>query len=94
MKQTQMVNVVPVHKKEDEMLVKYYCPIRLLSILGKILKELYIISFSFVFKVIDFSHLPNLVFFQEIHVLPNYSKTHEIQIAFDEDPTVDVRGVF
>ena len=72
MKQTQMVNVVPVHKKEDEMLVKYYCPIRLLSILGKLLKELYIIPFSFIFKVIDFSHLPNLVFFQEIHVLPSY----------------------
>ena len=54
------------------------------------MKELYIIPFSTIFKEIDFSHLPNLVFFQEIHV----SIIHEIQTAFDENPTVDVRGVF
>ena len=49
-------NVVPVHKKEDKMLIKNYRPISLPP------KK----------KVIDFSHLPNLVFFQVIHVLPNY----------------------
>ena len=65
-------NVVPVHKREDKMLVKNYRPISLLPIFEKCLKELYIIPFSTIFKEIDFSHLPNLVFFQEIHVLPNY----------------------
>ena len=29
------VNVVPVHKKEDKMLVKNYCPISLLPIFRK-----------------------------------------------------------
>ena len=67
-----MANVVPVHKKEDKMLIKNYHPISLLPIFGNCLKELYIIPFSTIFKVLDFSHLLNLVFFQEIHVLPNY----------------------
>ena len=49
-------NVVSVYKKENKMLVKNYRSISLLPF----------------FKVIDFSYLPNLVFFQEIHVLPNY----------------------
>ena len=56
------------------------------------MKELYIIPFLTIFKVIDFPHLPNLVFFQLIHVLLNYF--HEIQTVFDENPTVDIRGVF
>ena len=56
------------------------------------MKELYIIPFLTIFKVIDFPHLPNLVFFQLIHVLLNYF--HEIQTVFDENPTVDIRKVF
>ena len=63
------VNVVPVYKREDKMFVKNYRPISLFPIFGK---ELYIIPFLTIFKVIDFSHLRNLVFFQEVHVLPNY----------------------
>ena len=59
------------------------------------MKELYIIPFSTIFKVIDFSHLPNLVFIQEIYVLPQLlSIIHEIQAVFDENPNVDVTGVF
>ena len=86
--------VVPVHKKEDKMLVKNYRPISLLP-KKKCLKELYIIPFSTIFKVIDFSQLPNLVFFQVIHVLPQLLLIiHEIQTAFDENRTVDLRGVF
>ena len=42
-------NAVPVHKKEDEILVKNYCPISLLPILEKCLKELYTIPFSSIF---------------------------------------------
>ena len=41
--------------------------------LEKCLKDIYIyIIPSTIFKVIGFLHLPNLVFFQEINVLPNY----------------------
>ena len=65
-------NVVPPHKREDKMLVKIIALLVYFLFLEKCLKELYIIPFSTIFKVIDFSHLPNLVFFQEIHVLPNY----------------------
>ena len=66
------VNVVPDHKKKDKMLVKNYHPVSLLPIFGKMFEKLYIIPFSTIFKVIDFSHLPNLVFFQVIHLLLNY----------------------
>ena len=65
-------NVFPVHKKENKMLAKNYRPISLLPIFRKKFEELYIIPFSTIFKVIDFSLLPNLVFFQVIHVLLNY----------------------
>ena len=61
-------NVVPVHKREDKILVKIIILLVYFLFLEKCLKELYTISFSTIFKVIDFSHLPNLVFFQEIHV--------------------------
>ena len=46
------------------------------------------------FKVIDFSQFPSLLFFQEIHVLPNYCQFHEIQTTFDENPIVDLRLAF
>ena len=51
------------------MLVKNYRPISLLPIFGKKLEKLYIIPYSTIFKVIDFSHLANLALFQEIHIL-------------------------
>ena len=54
------------------MLVNKFGPISLLPILEKSLRELYTIPFSTIFEVIDFSHLLNLVFFQDIHVLLNY----------------------
>ena len=56
--------------------------------LEKIFKESHTIAFSINFKVIDFSHLSNLVFFQEINSLP------KIQTAFDENLTFDTRGIF
>ena len=54
------------------------------------MKELYIIPFSTIFKEIDFSHLPNL----DSCIAQLLSIIHEIQTAFDKNPTVDVRGVF
>ena len=49
----------------------YHHPISLLSIFGKIFGRV-IYNSLFNYFIIDFSHLTNLVFFQEIHVLPNY----------------------
>ena len=51
-------NVFPVHKN--------------FLFFEKSFKDICIIPFSTIVKVIGFSHLPSLVFFQEIHVLPNY----------------------
>ena len=61
----------------------------------KCLKELCIIPFSTIFKVIDFSHLSNLFFFpSDSRIAQLLSIIHEIQTAFDENSTADVRGVF
>ena len=65
-------NVVPVHKKEDKMLVKNYRPISLLPIFGKMFERVIYNSLFNYFQSTGFSHLPNLVFFQKIHALPNY----------------------
>ena len=65
-------NVVPVHKKEHKILVKIIVLLFYFLSLEKCLNKLYIIPFSTIFKVIDFLHLPNLAFFQVIHVLLNY----------------------
>ena len=59
------------------------------------MKELYIIPFSTIFNVIDFLHLPNLVFLPgDSFITQLLSKIFEIQTAIDENPTVDVRGAF
>ena len=91
-----MANVVLVHKKEDKMLAKNYRPISLLLIFGKMFE-----------RVIDNS-LSNH-FQSNRHFTPSQSGflpgnsciaqllssiIHEIQTAFDKNPTVDVRGVF
>ena len=84
-------NVVPIHKKED----KIYCPISLLPIFGKVFERVIYNSL--------FSHfLSNKLFTpSQSGFLPGDSSivqllsiTHEIQTAFDNNPTVDVRGIF
>ena len=84
-------NVVQVHKKED----KNYRPISLLTIFSKIFE-----------RVIDnslFNHFQRNKFFtsSQSGFLPGdscigqlLSIIHEIQTAFDNNPTVDKRGVF
>ena len=88
-------NAVPVHKKEDKMLVKNYRPISLLPIFGKMLER---IIYNFLF---NYSQSNRLFTPSQSGFLPGDSCTaqllsiiHEIQTAFDENPTVDVRGVF
>ena len=58
------------------------------------MKELYVIPFSTIFKVIDFSHLPNLALLGNSFIVQLLSIIHEIQTAFDENLTIDVREVF
>ena len=88
-------NVVPVHKKEDKSLVKSYRHISLLPIFGK--------TFERVIYNSLFNHfISNKLFTpSQSGFLPGdsciaqlLSIIHEIQTAFGENPTVDVRGVF
>ena len=88
-------NVVPVHKREDKMLVKNYRPISLLPIFGKMFERvIYNSLFNYfqsnrLFTPSQSDFLPG-----DSCIAQLLSVIHEIQIAFDENPTVDVRGVF
>ena len=88
-------NVVPVHKTDDKSLVKNYRPISLLPIFGKIFEKV-IYNSLFNYFISNKRFTPSQSGF-----LPGDSCTaqllsiiHEIQTAFDENPTADVRGVF
>ena len=61
-------NVVPVHKKEGNNLLKNYRPISLLPISSKVLKGYFIIFCLSTLSVTNFLHLRNRVFFQAIRV--------------------------
>ena len=90
-------NVVPVHKKDDKILVKNYCPISLLPIFVKMFERgIYNFLYNYfqsnrLFTPSQSGFLPGDSCIAEL-----LSIIHEIQIqtAFDENPTVDVRGVF
>ena len=84
-----------LHKKEDKNLLKNYRPISLLSIFSKI--------FERVVRGFLFNHLQSNKLFtsSQSGFLPGdsciaqlLSIIHEIETAFDNNPTVDVRGVF
>ena len=89
-------NVVPVHKKEDKKLVKsWYCPISLLPIFGKMFERvIYNSLFNYfqsnrLFTPSQSSFLPG-----DSCIAQLLSIIHETHTAFDENPTVDVTGVF
>ena len=84
----EKANVEPVHKKEDKMLVKKYRPIRILPVFGKN-------NPLFNYFISNRLFTPsNLVFFLEIHVLPNYSQQFmKIKLLWMLSQT-DVREVF
>ena len=83
-------NVVPVHKREDN-----YRPISLLPIFGKMFERvIYNSLFNYfqsnrLFTPSQSGFLPG-----DSCIAQLLSVIHEIQTAFDENPTVDVRGVF
>ena len=88
-------NVVPVHKKEDKNLVKNYRPISLLPIFGKIFERV-IYNFIFNYFINNKLFTPSQSGFLpgDSCIAQLLSIIHEIQTAFDENPSVDVRGIF
>ena len=88
-------NVVPVHKKEDKCLVKNYRPISLLPIFAKVFERvIYNSLFNYflhnkLFTPSQSGFLPG-----DSCIAQLLSIIHEIQSAFNENPTADVRGIF
>ena len=88
-------NVVPVHNKEDKMSVKNYRPISLLPIFGKVFER---VIYNSLFNYFQSNRL--FTRFQsdfppgDSCIAQLLSIMNEIQTAFDENPTGDVRGVF
>ena len=84
-----------VHKKEDKMLVKNYLPISLLPIFGKMFERVIYNSF-FIYFQSNRLFTPSQSGFLpgDLCIAQLLSIIHEIQTAFDENPTVDVGGVF
>ena len=88
-------NVVPVHKKENKCLVKNYRPISLLPIFAKVFERvIYNSLFNYflhnkLFTPSQSGFLPG-----DSCIAQLLSIIHEIQSAFDDNPTIDVRGIF
>ena len=88
-------NVVPVHKKDDQSLVKNYRPINLLPIFGKIFERvIYNSLFNYFISNKLFTPSQSCFLPGNSCIAQLLSIIHEIQTAFDENPTADVRGVF
>ena len=91
----EKASVVPVHKKEDKSLSKNYSPISLLPIFSKIFER---VIYNSIFNHFQSNKICTS---SQSGFLPGYSRIaqllsiiHEIQTAFDNNPTADVRGVF
>ena len=88
-------NLISVHKKEDKMLVKNFLPISLLPIVGKMFERvIYNSLFSYFQSNRLFTPSKSSIFPGDPCIAQSLLITHEIQTAFDENPTVNVRGVF
>ena len=88
-------NVVPVHKKEDKTFIITFCPINLQPIFGKISERLiYSSLFNYFLRNKLFSPSWSGVLPGDSCIAQLLSILHEIQTAFDENPTRNVRGVF
>ena len=88
-------NIIPAHKKEDKSLINNYRPISLLPFFGKIFERVicnsllnYFIS-NKLFTPSRSGFLPG-----DSCIAQLSSIILEIQTAFDENLTVEVRGVF
>ena len=88
-------NVVPAHEKEDKSLLRNYRPISLLPIFGKIFERvIYNSFFNYFISNKLFTSSQSGFLPKDSWIVQLLSIIHEIQTAFDENPTVDVRGVF
>ena len=88
-------NIVPVHKKDSNHLVKNYRPISLLPIFGKIFEKLIFNS------LLDYLHRNDILSKNQSGfrsgdscVSQLISITHEIYKAFDGNPSLETRGIF
>ena len=88
-------NIIPGHKKEFKTLINNYRPISLLPIFGKIFERvIYNSLFNYFLSDILFTPSQSGFLPGDSCIAQLLSIIHEIQTAFDENPTVDVRGVF
>ena len=88
-------NVVPIHKKEDKALIKSYRPISLLPIFGKIFERvIYNSLFNHFLSNKLFTPSQSGFLSGDSCIAQLLSIIHELQTAFDNNPTVDERGVF
>ena len=88
-------NIIPAHKKEDKTLINNYRPISLLPIFGKIFERvIYNSLFNYFLSNKLFTPSQSGFLPGDSCITQLLSIIHEIETAFDENPTVDVRGVF
>ena len=88
-------NIIPAHKKDDKTLINNYRPISLLPIFGKIFERvIYNSLFNYCLSNKLFTPSQSGFLPGDSCIAQLLSIIHEIQTAFDENPTVDVRGVF
>ena len=88
-------NVVPVHKIEDGNLLENYRPINLFPIFIKVFERvIYNSLFNHFQSNKLFTFLQSGFLTGDSCIAQLLSIIHEIQTAFDNNPTVDVRGVF
>ena len=88
-------NIIPAHKKEDKTWINNYRPINLLPNFGKIFERvIYNSVFNYFLSNKLFTHSQSGPLPDSSYIAQLLSLIHEIQTEFDENPTVDVRGVF
>ena len=86
---------IPAHKKDDKSLINNYRPISLLPIFGKIFERvIYNSLFNCFLSNKLFTSSQSGFLSGDSCIAQLLSIIHEIQTAFDENPTFDVRGVF
>ena len=91
----KLANVVPVHKKEENNLLKNYRSISLLPIFSKIFERaIYNSLFNHFVSNKMFMLLQSGFLLRDSCVAQLLSIIHKIQTNFDSNPPVYVRGVF
>ena len=84
-----------MHKKEDKTLIKNDHPITLLAIFDKIFERvIYNSLFNYFLSNKLFTPFQSGFLPGDSSIAQLLSIIHEIQTTFDNNPTVDVRGVF